>query len=134
MARHSEKRDRRKILHLKDYQPEEPRAEIEYGEPEEEEASQEGGEKKKAWQAPKAFYRVAVILLAAVLVLALWVNRASLTPENIANWVRTQVMGAGEGDGYPVSITGSTVSEGNFLTTDGNAVLLSDTAFTVLSP
>ncbi len=60
MAKHSEKRNRRKIIQLKDHQPESlreeetpeeaPKAAVEYdGEPEE-----EAGQ-KKAWQAPKAF-------------------------------------------------------------------------------
>ena len=136
MAKHSEKRNRRKIIQLKDHQPESlreeetpeeaPKAAVEYdGEPEE-----EAGQ-KKAWQAPKAFYRAAVVL---VLGLALWVNRESLTPQNIWSWVQTQVMGAQGGDGYPVSITGSNVSQGNFTSYGGNAVVLSDTAFTVLGP
>ena len=139
MAKHSEKRNRRKIIQLKDHQPESlreeetpeeaPKAAVEYdGEPEE-----EAGQ-KKAWQAPKAFYRAAVVLVVLVLGLALWVNRESLTPQNIWSWVQTQVMGAQGGDGYPVSITGSNVSQGNFTSYGGNAVVLSDTAFTVLGP
>lgn len=98
MAKHSEKRNRRKIIQLKDHQPESlreeetpeeaPKAAVEYdGEPEE-----EAGQ-KKAWQAPKAFYRAAVVLVVLVLGLALWVNRESLTPENIWSWMQTQVMG-----------------------------------------
>ena len=55
-----------------------------------------------------------MVLVVLVLGLALWVNRESLTPENIWSWVQTQVMGAQGGDGYPVSITGSNVSQGNF--------------------
>lgn len=139
MAKHSEKRNRRKIIQLKDHQPESlweeetpeeaPKAAVEYdGEPEE-----EAGQ-KMGWQAPKAFYRAAVVLVVLVLGLALWVNRESLTPENIWSWVQTQVMGAQGGDGYPVSITGSAVSQGNFTSYGGNAVVLSDTAFTVLGP
>ena len=120
MAKHSEKRNRRKIIQLKDHQPESlweeetpeeaPKAAVEYdGEPEE-----EAGQ-KMGWQAPKAFYRAAVVLVVLVLGLALWVNRESLTPENIWSWVQTQVMGAQGGDGYPVSITGSAVSRGTSL-------------------
>ena len=139
MAKHSKKQNRRKIIQLKDHQPESlreeetpeeaPKAAVEYdGEPEE-----EAGQ-KMGWQAPKAFYRAAVVLVVLVLGLALWVNRESLTPENIWSWVQTQVMGAQGGDGYPVSITGSNVSQGNFTSYGGNAVVLSDTAFTVLGP
>ncbi len=75
-----------------------------------------------------------MVLVVLELGLALWVNRESLTPENIWSWMQTQVMGAQGGDGYPVSITGSNVSQGNFTSYGGNAVVLSDTAFTVLGP
>lgn len=147
MAKHSEKKGKRKIIQLKDHMPQQPaepsspeeetvpqkeelpQATIEYGE------GEDGAEKeKKPLQTPKAVYRVAVVLLVAVLALALWVNRDNLTPEKIWNWVQIQVMGDGTGDGYPVSITGSSVAERNFLCTDGNAVVLSDTALTITGP
>ena len=148
MAKHSEKRGRRKVIRLEDHLPqhqatpaqepsppeeaspeEAPQATIEYGE---EEAA--AGEQKKARQVPKALYRVAVVLLVLVLGLAIWVNRGNLTPQNICNWIQVQITGTGEGDGYPVAITGSSVSEGNFLSAEGNAVALSDTALTILGP
>ena len=148
MAKHSEKRGGRKVIRLEDHLPqhqatpaqepphqeeaspeEAPQATIEYGE---EEAA--GEEQKKARQVPKALYRVAVVLLVLVLGLAIWVNRGNLTPQNIWNWIQVQITGTGEGDGYPVAITGSSVSEGNFLSAEGNAVALSDTALTILGP
>lgn len=140
MAKHSKQPERRKVIQLKDHLPqrqpqkkesagntpeESPQAAIEY----EDEPGTE--EKKKAWQAPKAFYRVAVVLLVAVLGLAVWVNRDSLTPQNIWDWLQLQVTGDGTGDGYPVAITGSSVTEGNFLSEGGNAVALSDTSLTI---
>ena len=147
MAKHSEKRGGRKVIRLEDHLPqhqatpaqepsppeeaspeEAPQATIEYGE----EAA--GEEQKKARQVPKALYRVAVVLLVLVLGLAIWVNRGNLTPQNICNWIQVQITGTGEGDGYPVAITGSSVSEGNFLSAEGNAVALSDTALTILGP
>ena len=131
MAKHREKHTAsKKVVHLQEFQ-EEPQAKVEYEDPPAEEPSEE---KQKAWQAPKAFYRVALVLLVVVLGLAIWLNRESLTPENLWNWIQLQVRGSGEGDGYPVSITGSSVAEGNFLAQDGNAVVLSDTALTVLGP
>lgn len=148
MAKHSDPRGRRKIIQLKDHLPPQNQAPAE--EPLEENLSQEPQEerpqasfeyedetasgKQKAWQAPKAFYRAAVVLLVAVLGLALWVNRANLTPENIWAWIQVQVMGDGAGDGYPVAITGSTVAQGNLTANEGNAVVLSDTALTILGP
>lgn len=144
MAKHSKQQDRRKVIQLSDHFPQrqfrdrEPREEdleqettqasIEY------EDGPDSPRKKKAWQAPKAFYRVAVVLLVAVLGLAIWVNRASLTPERIWSWLQIQVTGDGTGDGYPAAITGSTVTEGNFLSFGGNVVALSDTSLTVLGP
>lgn len=142
MAKHSKQQDRRKVIQLSEHLPQHqfreqgPRE----GDLEEETAQvsieyEDGPDspgKKKAWQAPKAFYRVAVVLLVAVLGLAIWVNRASLTPERIWSWLQVQVTGDGTGDGYPVAITGSTVTEGNFLSTGGNVVALSDTSLTIL--
>lgn len=132
MWKHGPKQEnKKKVIPLKGTAQEDPQAKIEY----EEDPTQENPrEKQKAWQAPKAFYRVAVLLVVVILGLTVWINRDNLTPENIWNWVKIQVMGTGDGDGYPVTITGSSVSEGNFLARDGNAVVLSDTALTFLGP
>lgn len=105
----------------------EPEAVFEY-----EDDGEDGGEKKK--KVPKAVYRIAIVLLALVLGLTLWINRDNLTPENIWSWIKLQVVGSGDGDGFPVQITGSNVYESNFLSHNGNAVVLSDTALTILSP
>ena len=78
-------------------------------------------------------YRVAAILLAASLGLALWFNRDSLSPENIASWVRENVVGSGTGDGYPVTIGGSQIYALNFRSQSGDAVFVSDTHLTVLN-
>jgi hypothetical protein len=141
MAKHSKPQEKRKIIQLKDHlpgrqpekeeprqdQPEEegPQVSVEY---EDEPGSQDA---KKAWQAPKAFYRAAVVLLVAVLGLALWVNRDNLTPQKIWSWLQVQVAGDGAGDGFPVSITGSQVTAGNFLFDNGSVVALSDTSLTM---
>lgn len=118
------KADTQEIVKLKDLQ--EAKAEIEY---EDEEEAQEAQRKR----IPKAAYRIAVILLALVLGLTLWINRESLNPEAIWSWVKLQVKGSQEGDGFPVQITGSNVYESNFTSYGGSAVILSDTALTVLS-
>lgn len=144
MAKHSKQQNRRKIIQLRDHQPDVLPQDLE--QPEEEapseeapqvtvEYDQESPAQKKAWrQVPKAFYRVAVVLLVLVLGLALWLNRDSLNLRDIGAWVRTQVMGAPGGDGFPVALTGSSVSQENFTAHGGNAVALSDTALTVLGP
>lgn len=142
MAKHSKPQEKRKIIQLKDHLPgrqpekEEPKQE----QPEEEapqvsveyEEKPESQDSKKAWQAPKAFYRAAVVLLVAILGLALWVNRDNLTPQKIWNWLQIQITGDGTGDGFPVSITGSQVTAGNFLYDNGSVVALSDTSLTMV--
>ena len=142
MAKHSKPEEKRKIIQLRDHLPGQQAAP---GEPQATSKESEGlqatleyqerpgaEKEKKAWQAPKAFYRVAVVLLVAVLGLALWVNRESLTPQNIWSWLQVQVTGDGTGDGFPVSITGSQVTAGNFLFDNGSVVSLSDTSLTMV--
>lgn len=97
------------------------------------EADEDEDELRKKITVPKAAYRVAAILIALVLVLALWLNRDSLTPDNISAWVRLQFVGSEEGDGFPAMITGSSVFAGNFTAQNGNALVLSDTSLTMLS-
>ena len=82
---------------------------------------------------PSWVYRIALILLVAALGLVIYVNRDSLTPERISAWVQERVVGAGEGDGYPASIEGSEVHEGNFQSAGGDLVMVSDTHLTVLN-
>lgn len=86
--------------------------------------------KKKKSLIPKWVYKVSLILLAAVLVLVWWFNRESLTPENISDWIQTRIVGMGVGDGYPVEVPGGESDVGNFLSVDGEAVLVSNTALT----
>lgn len=144
MAKH-DNRDKPRIIRLQDYQnqiPDDERetdtqapAVIEY---EDEGGGAEEAKPEKprhsAAAVPKAVYQVAVILLVLVIGLALWMNRTNLTPENVGSWLKLQVTGAEIGDGFPVQITGSEVLESNFLALDGCAVILSDTALSILNP
>ncbi len=130
MARHRKKGGAKEIIHLKDYR--ETEARVEYEE-DGAEGAEAGEEREKKRRFPKAAYRVAIILLVLVLALAVWVNRENLRPENVWNWVKLQLMGSSEGDGFPVTITGSQVLASNFAAQNGNAMVLSDTALTVLS-
>lgn len=90
-------------------------------------------EEKAVPRVPKMVYRVAAILLAAVLVLLVALNWSNLTPENIGNWIRTKVVGFGFGDGYPAALVGSTAEAGNFGALEGNVYVLSDTALSVMN-
>lgn len=120
----SSKADTREIVKLGDYQ--EPEVSFVYDD--EEEAEREA--RKKG--VPKAVYRVGAVLIVVMVGLALWMNRDSLKPENAWSWVVEQMTGARVGDGFPVSIPGSTVLESNFSAAAGSAAILSDTAFTLL--
>ena len=71
------------------------------------------------------------VLLVAVIVSVLWVNRYNLSPTHISNWFQTKLLGIGIGDGYPVELTGSNAKVGNFFSYDGNCAVLSDTVLTV---
>ena len=75
--------------------------------------------------------RVVCILVAAMLVVALWMNRDSMWMDNIGNWLHTRLVGMGVGDGYPTAITGTQVLPTNLQSGEGMAVTLSDTSFTV---
>ncbi len=136
MAKHRKKgdpkADTQEIVNLQDYRNSQEAPE--YGvEAEEDEEAGEGEDRLKKMKVPKAVYRVGVILLLLILFLALWLNRDRLDPESVSNWVKLQFVGSGEGDGFPVAITGSSVSASNFTSYGGDAYVLSDTALTVLS-
>lgn len=124
MARRK-KGDTDEIVKLRDYQ--EPEAYIEYEDEEEQEEK-----RLKKMRIPKAVYRIVVILLVLTVGLSIWINREWLTPENVTSWIRLQLKGSEQGDGFPVSITGSSVSASNFAVQGGNALVLSDTALTML--
>lgn len=102
-----------------------PQAEIVYEE--------EEGKPRQRGSVPKAFYIFGLLLTVAVVLVMIWMNRSSLTVENIKTWMKTQTVGTGVGDGFPVTLPGNSVRPGNFLELDGKLVLLSDTALTVLS-
>lgn len=126
----SSRADTQELPKLQDLEDREPEAFFEYEDDEDEES---GEERLKKMKVPKALYRVGIILLVLVLGLALWLNRDSLNPERVGQWLKLQFMGSGEGDGFPVAITGSSVLASNFTSYGGDAYILSDTALTALS-
>ena len=76
---------------------------------------------------PRAIYRVIVILLICVVALVIWINRENLQPQNVVEWVQTQVIGMGVGDGYPAQLNGDTVAPQNFRSVGKNLYLTGDT-------
>lgn len=89
--------------------------------------------KKHEGRVPGWVYRIIVILILCVVTMLLWFNRNNLTPSNVVEWVQTQVVGMGTGDGYPYNITGSVVSPGNFKSVNKELVMTRDTELTVLN-
>ncbi len=142
MAKHS-KGQETKIIDLSKYRQkqEEQKAEKENlqaaYEYEEEQAEEEHipEEKKRRLSSsvPRGVYIACLVLVGVIVGLGLWVNREYLTWDNLKEWARLQVLGSESGDGFPVQITGSNVAESNFLTSGGSAVLLSNTALTIVS-
>lgn len=88
---------------------------------------------KKERRVPRWVFRIILILCLSVLGVLLWFNRSNLAPSNVLEWVQTQVVGMGIGDGYPYPITGSTVSPGNFRSVNHELFMLRDTELTVLN-
>lgn len=142
MAKHS-KENKPRVIRLDDYRerPSFQEPEVEYedissGEQEnldfwgDAAPSSQDKKRRELRRLPKAVYVVSLVLVAVVLGLSLWVNREYLTWDNIRETVRLQVMGEESGDGYPVEIVGANVYEGNFLSYNGSAVMLSNTALT----
>lgn len=85
-------------------------------------------------QMPSWLYRVILILLVSVAGLLLWFNRENLSPQNITEWVESRVVGMGIGDGFPTPISeGRDIARSNFVSSDKNAVLVSNTSLTVMN-
>ncbi len=89
--------------------------------------------KRRESRVPSWVYRVIVILILCVVGMLLWLNRSNLTPANIVDWVQTQVVGMGIGDGFPVKITGTVVSPGNFKSSNKELVMVGDTGLAVFN-
>lgn len=140
MPKHGKKQEP-KVIQLKDYQEkhagwQEPQALYEY----EDSASEDGLQpptpeekaKRERRAIPKAVYTVCLALVAVIIGLGLWINREFLSWDNLREWAKLQVLGEEGGDGFPVDITGSTVYDSNFLAYNGAAVMLSDTALSMV--
>lgn len=88
------------------------------------------GKKKKV---SRIVMRVLLILLLCVIVVLIWINRENLAPDRVSEWFNDRVLGLGTGEGYPVGISGNTVSAGDFSLMDGNLAVVSDTSFVMLN-
>ncbi len=70
----------------------------------------------------------ALVLSCATVVF--WLNRESISFDNVNVWLRTTFVGDGVGEGYPVSV--SVTNAGNVGNINGNAVVLTDSELVVL--
>ncbi len=104
---------------------EEVRAVIEYGE----DAPKTKKDKKKKIM---LIYISGGVLIVVAVFLMIWMNKDTFSLVDSLNWIKVQLVGAGEGDGFPVQIKGTNVAEKNFISVDGDVAALSDTALTVL--
>ena len=93
------------------------------------EYKEEGVEINK--HAVKRVLIVAAILVVAGLIVFAIANRENLTPEKVGKWIQYDVLGSHD-TGFPVRISGSNVSKGNFIC-DSGVAYVSDTAFVSLS-
>lgn len=81
----------------------------------------------------KKIVKIVIVLLILGLIVFAFANRSSLTPENISNWFKYDVLGQGEGGGYPVHIVGTNVDANNMITVGNTVSYASDTSFVTLS-
>jgi len=79
------------------------------------------------------FIKIFLILFLSVAAVIAVMNIDKLTPDNIAHWFQYDVLGKTDGDGYPISFTGSVVETGNFDLIKGVPVYCSDTTLAVLN-
>lgn len=137
MAKH-DKHGGKKVINLDDYREkppmEEQEAQVEYDDifSDEEEGPKEE-RKRELRQLPRAVYIISLVLLLVIVGLSVWMNRQYLSWDSIKESVKLQVRGEEIGDGFPVPITGANVYERNFISCDGGAAALSNTAFTAVN-
>ena len=81
---------------------------------------------------PKAVYQTIIIMVVVVFGLMLWLNRENINKESFSAWIKNSIIGEIGGEGFPVEIVGNRVDSGNFTSKGYEAVLLSDTALTVI--
>lgn len=74
---------------------------------------------------------IAIVL--AVISIFIYVERANLTVANFSLWFRTNVLNSELGEGFPISINGSSIDANSVYSYKGNLAVLSDTSFTIVN-
>ena len=81
----------------------------------------------------KKVVKLVIILVILGLIVFAFANRESLTPDNISNWFKYDVLGQGDGEGFPMDIVGTNIESGNIITAGNSVSYASDTSFVTLS-
>lgn len=90
--------------------------------------------KKVSKKTVKIMILVGVVFVVCVLAVVIYANRQYLTFDNISYWVEYKFFGKKEGEGYPVTIMGTNVSDGNFDLSGDTLIYASDTSVVTLNP
>lgn len=81
----------------------------------------------------KKIVKIVIVLVVLGLIVFAFANRSRLTPENISNWLKYDVLGQGDGEGYPTNIVGTNVNTENIICVGNTLSYASDTSFVTLS-
>lgn len=82
----------------------------------------------------KKLLKVLLIVFVCVIFLLIILNWDNLSPENISRFIQYDLLGISQGDGYPSSINGNEVTDGNFALMDEKTpVYVSDTSIVLLN-
>lgn len=82
----------------------------------------------------KKLLKVLLIIFACVILLLIILNWEKLSPENVSRFIQYDLLGISQGDGYPSSINGNEVTDGNFALMDEKTpVYVSDTSIVLLN-
>lgn len=79
------------------------------------------------------FLKMFLILFLSVVAVLAVMNIEKLTPDNIAHWFQYDLLGKTDGDGYPITFNGSSLSTRNFSLLNGVPAYCSDTTIAVLN-
>lgn len=82
----------------------------------------------------KKLLKVLLIIFACVILLLVILNWEKLSPENVSRFIQYDLLGVSQGDGYPISINGNEVTDGNFALMDEKTpIYVSDTSIVLLN-
>ena len=82
----------------------------------------------------KKLLKVLLIIFACVILLLVILNWENLSPDNVSRFIQYDLLGISQGDGYPSSINGNEVTDGNFALMDEKTpIYVSDTSIVLLN-